>query len=381
MNQRIVFIIDSFAGPWAGTERQLWYLLQGIDRRRFEPHLILLRHSEFSLNAREWPCPVEVLGLGRLASLDGVRGLVRLVRLLRSLDVAIVHAFFQDASLLGPVAARFAGARFVAGRRDMGIWYTRSNLRLLRMLSRLVDRVIANSNAVRELVAAREGISRSRISVVYNGLEEVNVDDSGPTTLENCIPAGVPVVGIVANLRPVKRHADLINAFARVRENVPSAHLVIVGDGELEESLRGLARSHGLEGCTHFLGRIESPASIVRRFTVAVLCSESEGLSNALMEYLSEGKPVVCTDVGGNPELVTDGQNGFLYSAGDHETLAERLVLLLNDIERLEKMGRAAARSVARLTANHMVDTHMDVYESMSQAAAGSEVFDRTSKD
>lgn len=380
MSRRIVFLIDSFDGPWAGTERQLWYLLQGIDRRRFEPHLFLLRHSEFSLNATSWPCPIQVIGMERIASLDGVTGLTKLVRLLRNLDTRIVHGFFQDSSVLGPVAAKLAGAAFVAGRRDMGIWYTSLNLKVLRAMNRLVDRVIANSFAVRELVAAQEGIKKSRISVIYNGLEDIyDADFNDTASLDNRIPSGAPVVGIVANLRPVKRHADLINAFALVREKVPAVHLVVVGDGELEESLRRLADSLGLSQCIHFLGRVKVPAKIIQQFTVAVLCSESEGLSNALMEYLKEGKPVVCSDVGGNPELVTNGVNGFLYQVRDNETLACRIVQLLESKELLHKMGAAAARSVEPLTTANMVRSHIVVYESMIGMASTAETINETS--
>ncbi|MEZ5543303.1 MAG: glycosyltransferase [Pseudomonadota bacterium] len=368
MTHRIVFLIDSFTGPWAGTERQLWHLMQGLDRQRFAPHLVLLRHSDYSLQARDWPCPVDVIGIERLASPAGLWGLLRLARLLRRLDARVVHAFFQDASLLGPVAARLAGARFVAGRRDMGIWYNPANLRLLRLSSRLVDGVIANSKAVQALVAREEHIAASRISVIRNGLEPPA--SPGVVDLPGDIPAGAPVIGIVANLRPVKRHADLIRAFAGVRRTLPDAHLVIVGEGGLEGELRQLAAAEGVGSNTHFLGRIEEPVGVIRRFTVAALCSESEGLSNALMECLREGKPAVCTDVGGNPELVTAGSNGFLYPVGNVDDLTRHLLRLLTDPGLLREMSAAAVRSVAAMTIENMVEKHMLSYETLLQAAS-----------
>lgn len=364
MAQRIAFLIDSYTGPWAGTERQLWYLLQHLDRERFEPHLVLLRHTDYSRRTEDWPCPVHVLEVGSLASVGGVRGFFRLVALLRRLDAQIVHGYFQDASLIGPLAARLAGGRFIAGRRDMGIWYTRANLTILRLIASQVDAVIANSKAVRALVAARERIPSARISVIYNGLdaESRSAEAAG---LDGRVPSGAPVIGIVANLHQVKRHADLIRAFRRVVEAVPEAHLVLVGQGALEGELRQLAEAEGVAAQTHFLGRVEQPAGVIRGFTVAALCSASEGLSNALMECLREGKPVVCSDVGGNPELVTDGVNGYLYAVGDEATLAERLVRLLRDPTLRSAMGEAAARTIAGMTLDAMVSAHMAVYESL----------------
>ncbi len=366
MAQRIGYLIDSFVGPWAGTERQLWHLLEGLDRERFEPHLFLLRDCDYSVQAQDWPCPVDVLGLEKIASPGGVAGVLRLARLFRQKQISLAQGFFLDASLVGPVAARLAGARFIAGRRDMGIWYTRNNLKLLRLVGRLVDRVIANSRAVGDHVVREEGIPADRLSIIFNGLEPTQPGEGAGAPVPG-VPEGVPVVGIVANLRQVKRHEDLIRAIALVRETVPDVQLVIVGEGELEQALRALADSCGVAAATHFLGRVTAPRSVVRRFTVAALCSESEGLSNALMEYLSEGKPSVCTDAGGNPELVTDGYNGFLYPVGDVSGLADRLVRLLTDAALVGSMGMNASRSVARLGIPEMLAQHMAVYDSILQ--------------
>ncbi len=171
----------------------------------------------------------------------------------------------------------------------------------------------------------------------------------------------------MANLRPVKRHADLIKAFARITREVPSAHLVLAGEGKLEQPLRNLAISLGVAENTHFLGKVDDVAAVIRRFSVAVLCSESEGLSNALMECLGAGIPAVCTDTGGNPELVTDGKNGYLYPVGDEKILADRIVRLLKDSQLSDTMGIAAACSMESMSMENMVSSHMTVYEALLQ--------------
>lgn len=372
MRRCIVFLIDSFVGPWAGTENQLWQLIRGLDTSEYEPYLLVLRHTEFSHGIQAPPCPIIEVRINKLVSLNGLTGLWRLINLLRRLDAKIVHAFFQDSSLIGPLAAKAAGARFVAGRRDMGIWYTRKNLRLLRMLAPLVDQVVANSQAVAELVCVKERMPYSRVTVIYNGIDLAKRDDTGSATVIEKLPQGAQIIGIVANLKPVKRHADIIRALANVRQAAPAAHLVVVGDGPLKTQLVDLAGSVGVSGQTHFLGRIDQPSGIIRQFTVGVICSESEGLSNALMEYLKEGKPVVCTDVGGNPELVNEGENGYLYPLGNQNLLIDRIVRLLTDNGLRERMGESARDSIRAYTWTRMVESHVELYDSILAEASGS---------
>src|SRR5262249_15230660 len=123
------------------------------------------------------------------------------------------------------------------------------------------------------------------------------------------IGADDPIVGMVANFNPWKRHVDLVHAFARARQRHPRAQLVLVGTGATEPT-RAAAQALGIERAVHILNDVTDVIPVVKHFAVGVLCSESEGSSNAVIEYMGAGKPCVCTSVGGNPEIVDDHVSG-----------------------------------------------------------------------
>lgn len=372
MPEKIVYMIDSFSGPYAGTESQLWYLISELDRGRFEPEIVMLRHSDFSLGEHEWPCPVRVLGIKKILSISGIFQVLKFSQYLRKTDVRILQVFFADASVLGPLLAKLSGVKLVASRRDMGIWYSPAVLAILRMFSSRVDMVIANSYAVKRLVASKERIPENRIQVIYNGLEPLETAKNQTRAIADkrtdSHKKRNTVIGIVANLRPVKRIDDLLRAFRKMREKIHGAHLVVVGGGDLENDLKSLAEELGILDRVEFTGRLDNPSVMIDRFDIAVLCSESEGLSNALMEYLRAGKPVVCTAVGGNQELVKDGWNGFLVRVGDVEALSNALVRIASDKTIYTMLSENAKQSIEDCSVKAMVNRHMKLYSTLGQA-------------
>jgi glycosyltransferase involved in cell wall biosynthesis len=184
------------------------------------------------------------------------------------------------------------------------------------------------------------------------------------------------VIGIVANLRPIKRIDVLVQAFALVCRRHPDARLVVVGgDGSsqhgasVRKELERLASRLAIADRVVFTGRVDDPAPYISRFSVAVLCSDSEGFSNSIIEYMHAGRPVVCTNTGGNPELVRDGHNGFLVPVGDIGALADRLLLLLSDSALANRMGEAARETVlSGYSTTRMVSEHMACYDELLAA-------------
>ncbi len=366
---KILYMMDAMHGgeQVGGTEAQLLELLRHLDRDRFDPRLALFRATPYIEQVQTFPCPVDVLDIRSLSTVRSALRLMGLSARVRTGGYGLVHIFLNDAAIVGPLFCRIGGARVVVSRRDMGFWYTEPILKALRISNRFVSRVITNSDAVRRNVHEREGFPMTGIEVFYNGHDPRKFDVAplaGFRERHGIGPAD-PIVGMVANFNPWKRHVDLVAAFARVREQHPRAHHVFVGSGAVEPAELAV-KAHGLQSAVHFCGGVADAIPIVKHFTVGVLCSESEGLSNAVIEYMGCGKPTVCTNVGGNPEAITDGETGFLVKPLDVTALAERLSTLLMSPLLAGRMGRRAREAATRFSSRRMADAHMTLYERLS---------------
>ena len=300
----ILFVLDSFPAPKAGTETQVWLLAQGLDRAVYKVGFLLLGESEFL--AREMPEAARyVVGTRRMRSLAFWAGAWRAMRAARRDGFRIAHTWFNDSAIALPLPLKAAGFQVIGSRRDLGFWYTPANLRLLRLNTRFVDRVVCNSEAVREVVMREEGFAREHTDVIYNGVAR------GPSGIDRAavrhrlgLPQDAVVGCVVANLRPLKRVQDAIAGLAQVAQGLPVVHLAIVGEDRAGEAgshrveLERIAHELGVAHRIHFLGPLADPMPVIEASDFGVLCSETEGFSNSLLEYLAAGLPAVATNVG-----------------------------------------------------------------------------------
>ncbi len=325
---RILFILDQFPGPTAGTEGQFWLLFQGLDRERFDPAILLLRSSAF-LETVAGDAPVKVLDVQRLRSPRSLWRILKAVIWARRNNYDVAHIFFNDSSLVFPPLLKLAGIRVIVSRRDLGFWYTPGQLRILRWNRRYVDWIVANCKAVREVVCQAEHYDPSHVQVIYNGLVRHPLGlDRAATRHSLGIEAQAQVLVVVANLRPLKRIDDAIRALSLVRQRHPAAVLVIVGEDRpyeggpsLRAGLESLADSLAVRDAVRFVGPLADPMPAIVSADVCLLVSETEGLSNSIIEYMVAARPVVCTNVGGNAELVADGANWASRDGGRHEAI------------------------------------------------------------
>lgn len=364
---RIAFVIDTIASPTAGTERQLLFLLRHLDRGRFAPVLCVLQSSPW-LETRYDLSPSHVVGVRSFRRPGDWRGIVRFSEFLRREEIDVVQTFFRDSGIAGTLAARLAGRPLVVGsRRNQGYWMeSRGELLLQRLLNRWVSSFVANCRSTRDWAAAAEGIAAERIRVIYNGLEPDRfggdpVPARAEARLRLGIPEGVPVVGAVANLRPVKGLDIFLQAAGLLRAEIPEARFVLIGDGPERRRLEHLAEALGVSERTTFLGAREDVPALLPGFDAGVLASHSESFSNALIEYLAAGLPVACTDVGGCREAVEDGANGFVVPKGDPAALALGIARALRcDREEMAERNRRKAQALFSGTAG--VRAHEALY-------------------
>jgi glycosyltransferase involved in cell wall biosynthesis len=292
----------------------------------------------------------------------------RMAALIRAEGVKIVHGTDFTTNLLGLAAARLAGARAIVSRVDLG--HLRAGFgpwhrRLEKLDARAADLVVVNADAVREMCVREEGVRPENCVVVRNGLDIVGFDRLAAEGLHAPlpVPADAPLVAVIGNLWPVKGHRTLVEAVARLPQELGHVRFVCAGEGPERDHLASRIAELGLGERVHLLGhRLDVPA-VLTRARAACLCSTAEGLSNALMEAMAAALPVVATRVGGNPELVRDGENGFLVPSGDPDALAARLSELLRAPEAAKEMGlRGRRRIEAELSLERMAEGHGALY-------------------
>jgi glycosyltransferase involved in cell wall biosynthesis len=364
---RILYLLDVLNG-FGGTERQLLELIRHMDRSRFDPMVVTLYSMDMPHEAGfgGLGCPTRCLGIRKLLSADGLRAALHLASEIRRQRIDIVHTFFPDAGILGTIAGRLGGARVVVGRRDLGYWYTPRYLRVLRLLQRFADAYLVNSQAVRNAVSRSEGVDLARVEVIHNGFFDFPSGPSRLTLGDLGFPEGAKLVGIVANLRPIKRLDRFVEMAAGIRDR--QACYLIVGHGEQRDALIEQARRAGLGDRFRITHTIHDVLEIVKLFRVGVLTSESEGLSNTLVEYGLAGVPAVAFDVGGNREVIEDQSSGFLVSPYDVDTLRGRVEEILANETLREHLGfRAQVVCANRFAGAMMVDKTQTFYESLSR--------------
>jgi glycosyltransferase involved in cell wall biosynthesis len=351
-----------------GQERQTVMNVRTMQRTRFEPVVACLHldgeHLGDLAAAGVRPVLFDV-GASMFRANTGLQ-LVRLVRFLRAHRIALVHAQDLYTNVLGTLAARLAGVPSVVTRVDLNHAVSGYRRQALALASRNADRVLVNALCIRDL-AIREGVEPDRVVVVRNGVDLDEFDRAARRALDAPAPEPGALVCTANMHHPVKGQTDLLLAMKEVVRARRDAHLVLVGDGVRRPHLERTARQLGISDRCHFVGhRFDAPA-ILARAAVGVSASYAEGISNAILEAMAARLPVVATAVGGSPELVRDGVNGFLVPPGAPAALARRILDLLANAQLRRRMGEKGRRIVAReFSVEQMRASYDAMYEDLT---------------
>jgi glycosyltransferase involved in cell wall biosynthesis len=296
--------------------------------------------------------------LNSFYDLHAARQLWRFARYLRKHEIDVVHTHDFYTNIFGMAAAGLARVPVrIASRRESAVRPETQRF-VERAAYRVAHAVVANCEDVRQQLI-REGVPAQKVRTVYNGLDLTRVKPTQTNKEEVLrglnLPEGLRFITLMANMRAhvlqpepfcFKDHPTFLRAAKRVYESVPDAAFIIAGEGELLEATRELARNLGIGDRTFFIGRCQDVGSVLSISDVCVLSSSSEGFSNAILEYMAAGRPVVATDVGGAREAVVHGDTGYLVPAGDDEQMAQHIISLLVDQESARSMGESGRRRV-----------------------------------
>jgi glycosyltransferase involved in cell wall biosynthesis len=353
---RLFLMVNSF--ETGGSERQFTVLARNLTPPRFETHVgCIMRQGPLAHNFPE--APEFSLG-GSLYRWQSLRTRFNLSRHLRKHRVQVAHAFDFYANLTLIPAAKLARVPVVIGsHRQLGDLLTPAQFRVQAAAFRCCDAVVCNSAAAAErLIGA--GLAPNKIAVIGNALP---VEAFAATTAVLPKRPGVVRVGMVARMNHrYKNHSGFLRIAAEIHARMPNAEFVLAGDGPLRQEFEREAANLGLGSSTVFLGDRQDMPAVLASIDVAVLTSDSESLSNVILEAMAAGLPTIAYDVGGNSELLA-GQRGILIPAGNETSFADAVEKLLADAALREQVGYQAQQFAREnFTLDRVRQRYMDLY-------------------
>ena len=319
--------------------------------------------------------PIVLPALGReISPLDDLTALAHMVKLVRRLRPDIVHTHMAKAGTVGRLAARICRVPLVVHTYHGHVFHsyfsptrTRMFLTIERALGLATNRIIVVGDGQRDEIARYGVAPRSKLESIRLGLELSPFLEAeharGALRHELGIAADAPTVGIVARLVPIKAHEVFFQAALRVRNALPRAQFLVIGDGQRRSDLEALVRQLGLSDSVRFLGWRSDLVRVYADLDVVVLTSLNEGSPVALIEALASARPVVSTAVGGVPEVVMNGETGLTLPVSDISALADAITLVLRDRQLAERLGQAGRRHVyPRYDSSRLVDDVKQLY-------------------
>lgn len=354
-----------------GAGRCIISFLKEYDKDKFRVSVVLPYNSKLKPEILKYGVRVfEVNGLAE--SSFNLKAMLSLVKIFKKYKPDIIHT---HAALSARLAGRIAGKSKIVYTRHSVFpqkWYlTFGPFKLINFIvsSLTCDHVIAVADAAKKNLL-ETGVPAGKVSVVYNGVSEVDLLSD-----ERCLYFKTKfsinprdrLVAIVARLTEVKGHEYFINAAEIVSEKLKNVRFLIAGTGEYEKNLRRLVKEKNLQGVVLFLGFVEEVDELMNVIDIQVNASfGTEAASLSLMEGMSLGKPAVVSDFGGNPEIISDGENGFVVPQRDSRALAEKILLLLNNEDLYSEISKNSAEIFKRrFRLRIMVENIQNIYTSL----------------
>jgi glycosyltransferase involved in cell wall biosynthesis len=362
LTRRVLLVIPTL--DRGGAEKQLVLLACGLPRDEFDVHVCTLtRNGPLASALTSAGIPIhEIRKRGKLDPF----AFLRLTRLMRQLKPEIVHTWIFAANAYGRAAALRAGAPVViGGERCVDPWKSWWELTIDRQLARRSRCIITNSSGVREFYASH-GIGAEKFEIIPNGIDSSPRESSKSRSewaKELAVPESAQWIGAIGRLWPQKRLKDAIWALDVVKVVRDDTYLLIIGDGPERAKLERFVWQIQIEDRVRFLGERSDVADLLPQLSISTLASGYEGQSNALMESMAAGLPVVASDIPGNRDLVIEGETGYLFPVGDRGDFARCWQRLLSNPELRAKMGEGGAKRVReQFTIEQMVQRHRELY-------------------
>ncbi len=362
MPAKVLQILEATTG---GTRRHLMDVVMGLNRGIFNVTVLCstLRNNAFIEDVakmRNKGIKVEIVEMKRsISPLSDLSAFFKIRSFIKKGNFQIVHTHSSKAGFLGRLAARSAdvpcllhtphGFPFEMDVPNMARRFYRS---LERYAARFTDCMICVCPHEKSVALHELQIPKHSIAVIENGIEPERIatspGDSHLLRVELGIGRDAVIVGAIGRFTQQKGHADLIRAARAVVDEMPETQFLIVGDGELGQYLKAMIDRLTLGGNVRVLEAREGVGVLYSLFDILVLPSHWEGLPYVLLEAMAAAKPIVATDVGGIPDVITDMESGMLVPVGNKKALADAITMLAGDSELQERLGKCARERIEK---------------------------------
>ena len=363
-----------------GTERHLYNLVKYLDKNRFNCSIIAFNlDEELEKNMRGEGINIYHVPVASYFTINALRRVFDLKRIIRESQIDVVQTFHFKSDTFGVLASKFSGVKsIVSSRRDTGDTKKKRHIFLNKIMNPQIYKFITVCNAVGERIESDEGVKRSKQVTIYNGvdLNRFIVPDRGHIlALRKKLGINKEdfVVGKVAYFRPEKSYDIFFKAMLLVKESIKDLKVLTVGRGPTLLQCQKYCEENNLEDRVIYVGRADDIRDYVAVMDVACLVPGSnEGFSNAVLEKMAMGKPLIVTNIGGNAEAVINGENGIIIPPLDHKSLAEAIIYLYNNPSKREEMGRKSRKRVERyFSLERMIKNHEYFYEDIMNRYSG----------
>ena len=294
--------------------------------------------------------------------------------MLKENKIDIIHSH-NGCTLYAALAGRFAQVKGIIhtdhGRLVPDRW---GAIIEDRVSSLLIDKFIGVSEELTEYLASKVKINRKKLMTIINGVDTerfkpINLEQQNKLKKAIGLNNGDKIIGTVCRLDPIKNLEFLINCMPSICEAIPECKLLIVGDGPDSEQLLKHSQTLGLECKVIFMGRKADIENILPLFDIYINTSLSEGTSMTILEAMACGVPVIASLVGGNPAIVREGKNGYLFPLDRTALLISRVLELLNNTRKRSEMGKEARKIIEiELSFDHMLQKYSELYINLASS-------------
>jgi len=363
--KKIIYIIGGLSK--GGAERQLYELVKSINRDKFDPVVISL--SEGGYWSKEiQKLNIQLIEIPRKKNKEFKR-LFKLIKLLKSMKPDIVHTYMFSANSYGRIAAILTRVPIIiASERslpEIGKDKSRYQISIDKLFASFSHGIICNSYVANKILITKYSFDTKKVFTVHNGID---VGLFFRENSKNQKKLARKVVGTIGRIDALKNHKLLLDMAKNVldKSNNKDIKFLIVGEGPLRDELERHSQNLGIENKIVFTGERNDIPDLLQMMDVFVLTSNWEGLSNAIMEAMASSLPCVATDVGGNSELVLDGETGYIVSPNDPGAAAQKVLYLINDRLLAKEMGvKGRKRIEESFSAIKMIKNTEEVYDKL----------------